>query len=267
MSTAPVYVSLTTSNLLHVKRALRARFDDEVKSSHLTEALAAALGRRTHAALLADLASTEAHEPELAPVDETAFAKRLAELTGRSSALAPREGLFHGLAYPEGAAVIRTWSPGFDRVRYDTERRRAWRNMMVAAINAGIEQRLFSVRRGDNRWPGAGDVHRGYVPAHRYHFELGGIPALAAVDDGGFDELRIFVTFWPSAQADRWVDAVGYGRNAGDAWAAGWLERRDAAYVQVAHDFELSCRRSRLATVAALVVEPRGYADRGSFRM
>lgn len=265
MSTAPVYVSLSEANVRHVKRALAARFDG-VKSSHLTEALAAALGRRTNAALLSDLRAVRA--PELVPLNEAAFATRLSELTGQPVP-SPRTptGLFHELAYPEGAEVVRTWSPGFERVRYRSERIRAWRNMMVAAINAGINQRLFSVRKGDNRWPGAGRGRDRSLRAHRYRFAIAGIPALAAVDDGGFDELRIFVAFWPSAEAERWVDVAGWGFKAGDARASGWVERRDAAYVQVPLDFDLACRRARLTEVAAVDVKPCGYADRGTFRL
>lgn len=267
MSSAPVYVPLTSSNVLHVKRALRAHLPD-VRSSYLTEALAAAFGRRTHAALLADLSSPVKGETAFARLDGDAFAGRLAQLAGEASLPRSRAGLFHALTYPAGVEVVRTWSPDFNRVRYDTERQRAWRNVVVAAINAGIEQRLFSVRAGDNRWPGTeGASHVKPAPAHHYAFQIQDIPAVAVVDERGFDELLIYVALWPTKHAVEWVDVDGSGFRAGEVHASGWLERRDAAYLQVPQGFQFHCRKARLSTVAALDIEPHCYADRGSFRM
>jgi hypothetical protein len=37
---------------------------------------------------------------------------------------------------------------------YKSPRTRAWRNLMVAAINAGLEQGHFGLTPDDNRWPG-----------------------------------------------------------------------------------------------------------------
>ena len=47
-------IPLIEAAVVDVKKALAKRMPD-VRSSHLTEALAAALGRRTHASLRADL--------------------------------------------------------------------------------------------------------------------------------------------------------------------------------------------------------------------
>ena len=38
-------------------------------------------------------------------------------------------------------------------IEYKTARQKAWRNLMVCAINAAVEQRLFSLRPGDIRFP------------------------------------------------------------------------------------------------------------------
>ena len=54
-------ISLTESSVAALKSVLRGEFP-EVKSSHLTEALAHALGFRTHASLLAAVASTDTHQ-------------------------------------------------------------------------------------------------------------------------------------------------------------------------------------------------------------
>lgn len=68
---------LTSANLSFVKRSLRAAFPN-VKSAHLTEGLAAAVGENTHAALLARMSSQTQAEP--VQLDRDRWRRRLAEL-------------------------------------------------------------------------------------------------------------------------------------------------------------------------------------------
>lgn len=68
---------LTSANLSFVKRSLRSTFPN-VKSSHLTEGLAAAVGVNTHAALLARMSSQAEAEP--VQLDGDRWRQRLAEL-------------------------------------------------------------------------------------------------------------------------------------------------------------------------------------------
>jgi hypothetical protein len=70
---------LTPDSLSFVKRALRAALP-QVRSQHLSEALAAALGYRTHAALREALRSAPLAAPPLPLVDAAAFARRLRAL-------------------------------------------------------------------------------------------------------------------------------------------------------------------------------------------
>ena len=70
---------LTDANLRFVKRLLRSRFR-AVTSSHLTEALAASLGFRTHAALRAAIAEADPSRPPLAHVDPERLVSRLSDL-------------------------------------------------------------------------------------------------------------------------------------------------------------------------------------------
>ncbi|HST36336.1 MAG TPA: hypothetical protein VLK25_06875, partial [Allosphingosinicella sp.] len=77
---------LTHENLESLKRAAREQMP-LVKSGHLTEAIAAALGFRTHAALLAKLALNPALPPDAVECDPARFVTRLAEL-GYSASLA-----------------------------------------------------------------------------------------------------------------------------------------------------------------------------------
>lgn len=71
-------ILLTPANLHTIKSRLRAALP-HIKSSHLSEALAAALGYRTHAALLADMGSLEEYPP-LGRVSDRKLAERLGEL-------------------------------------------------------------------------------------------------------------------------------------------------------------------------------------------
>lgn len=66
----------TPDNCSFVKRALRKRLST-VKSTHLSEVLATALGFRTHAALLATMKAAIADRPMLMQVDEDRMGERL----------------------------------------------------------------------------------------------------------------------------------------------------------------------------------------------
>ncbi len=66
---------LTPANLVFMKRSLRKAYPD-VKSSHLTEALAAAVGSKTHAALIIRLEAQEV----VARIDALRWQNRLYEL-------------------------------------------------------------------------------------------------------------------------------------------------------------------------------------------
>lgn len=143
-----------------------------------------------------------------------------------------------------------------------TARHAAWRNMMVAAINAGLEQGWFGLEPGDNRWPGA-ERHK----PHMYGFDVGGITALASVSDGGHDELWVHVALWPTHTSYEWINHDAAGLRAGEAFASGWVERRLGAWLQVGQSPRFNCRKDRLNTVEKLRVKPQGYADNGRFML
>ncbi|MGY4177656.1 hypothetical protein ACVIHH_002947 [Bradyrhizobium sp. USDA 4518] len=256
-------IPLTESALTCVKRAVRQHYPNH-KSSHLTEAIAVACGFATHAALRARMAGRAAQHPDFALLQELPFLSRLAAVTGDPMSDKDLRGFsFDRLVY-EGTDVIRTASKGAAKVKYGgSNRRRAWRNAMVAGINAGIEQGLFTPRAGENSWSAPDPRCEGCT----YRFTIEGIPAIASVHDAGWDELSIHVALWPTAEGERWVRTMYGGNFAGEVFASGWLERRDGAWLQVGDGPELSCRKRRLAQVAALNIRPKGYADRGSFRL
>ncbi|MEA3387878.1 MAG: hypothetical protein U9R64_01190, partial [Pseudomonadota bacterium] len=102
-------VSLTDDGLRAVKRALVSRFPDD-KSSHLTEALAAACGFRTHASLLAAVRDTDPQDPNFVLLDEAAFLARRADLRGEPCAREDEHMLFDWLGLEHGTHVLKTTS-------------------------------------------------------------------------------------------------------------------------------------------------------------
>lgn len=263
-------IPLNEAGVRDVKRALTTRFPKD-KSSHLSEALAAALGFSTSISLVTAVRESNREDPEYALLDEDAFLVRLSAVTGRKMGVNDRSLIFDNIRYADGHGIVKTRSIGYRRTKYGKSvRLRAWRNMLIAGINAAIDRRLFTIRPGDNRWPGHEPDKFGRREPHVFEFEIAGIPALCSVNDAGYDELAIHVSLWPTPDGERWVRAAMAGFLAGDAYASGWLERRDGAWLQVSSQRlrdQFSCRRDRLDQIAAIQVQPKGYADRGSFRL
>ncbi len=261
-------IALTNDGLRAIKRALVSRFPDD-KSSHLSEALAAACGFRTHASLLAALGEGDPNDPDFVLLDDAAFNARRHELTGMAVSDQQRT-IFDALPIVPGRELLKTTSSKFHQIDYSkSTRRRAWRNAMVAGINAGLSRRLFSLRPGDNRWPGAQRDPHAQQNAFVFRFEIEGIPAVTSLWDAGWDEISVHVALWPSEDGERWIDVTNAGFHAGDLFASGWLERRNGAWLQVASDsgknWSFRCRKHRLNEAAALQIRPAGFADRGTF--
>ena len=247
-------IELAPARLAALKAAMRRDFI-EVKSAHLTEALAASLGFRTHAALQTEMRHHAEGEAPILTLDEDRFIRRL-QAMGYSEDLDPE---FYFELYTEDGVVSTEPLSAFD-IEYTSQREKAWRNLMVLAINAGLEQQLFTLRPGDNRWPGATDPMPQGSLGQCFDFTLPtGEPVRSYVADAGFNELTIHVAVNPKGD---WVKAANAGFHAGDAFAAGWLERETGAWLQSATTI-FNCRRFLLATLAGLAVLPQGYGDKG----
>jgi len=139
-----------------------------------------------------------------------------------------------------------------------SRKRAAWRNMMVAGINAGLHQGLFGLSPEDNRWPGDETVYR---------FVFDGLPAIAYVRDIGSGELSVHVAIQPTEQGERHVRAYNAGFVAGEAFASGWFERESGAWLQTSHAPTGSIRNALLDQIADLKLMPAGYADSGRVMM
>jgi hypothetical protein len=256
-------IPLTSHALKGIKRTIHEALP-EIGSAHLSEAIAAGLGYRTHAALLIDVGTRSDDDPDYAYLDDEQLADRASALSGKTVDTWDIATLDFSVF-----GAINTRSSGAGRIDlHRSTRKRAWRNAMVAAINAGLEQRLFSIRPGDCRWPEwSADSSR--RRGTEFTFSVGDIPAIGWVNDAGFNELAIHVALWPSSEGKRFVGAINGGFLAGEVFAMGWLEREEGAWLQVGNgagaSWTFRCRRERLAAVAALDVRPRGYAADGSF--
>lgn len=238
-------IPLSESSLASVKKALRAQYPD-VLSSHLSEALAVSLRRRTHASLLSELPGLIV-DPPIELLDDALFDQRLQELGY------PADPEF-SFEYLDKTHVISTFDSSAFNVEYRSVREKAWRNLMVLTINAGLQQKLFSLRPDDNRWPGV------EKESHLFDFELAnGLPVRGYVHNIGWGELSIHGAINPKGDSIR---ASNAGFNAGDAFAVGWLERKNGAWLQSSTTM-FNCKKAILQLLADMTVEPMGYGDRG----
>ena len=232
-----------------LKKSLRDEFP-HVKSSHLSEALARSLGFRTYASMQIALAGLEQDRP-FALLNTEHFVERLVQLGYDQDSEFDFELIV--LFRPVGG-VVSTKPLSAYEIEYKTIRQKAWRNLMVSAINAGIKQKLFTLRCGDNRF--IDDMYGGQL----FDFLLpNGMAARGAVSDAGFDELSVSAAVNP--KGDR-VRSHNAGFEAGDAVGTTWVERARGAWIQ-SSDSLFSCRRPLLAVLAGFQVEPQGYGDRG----
>ncbi len=134
----------------------------------------------------------------------------------------------------------------------------AWRNLMIAAINAGLDLNLFGLAAEDNRWTGDGTTYR---------FTFAGMPAIAHVKDAGYGELKFHAAVNPTEDAARWIDTANAGFLAGDAFAGAWLERRQGAWLQTSTRPMCTFRRQILPTIAQTDIKPNGFLPKGKFIM
>lgn len=245
-------VPLSESVLAALKKTLRNEFPD-VRSSHLTEALAAALSRKSNAALLVDM-QQQHDDPGIELLDDQRFSARLQEF---SYQIDP-EFSFEFIHVP---GLISTVPISALDIEYRSSRARAWRNLMVCTINEGIRLKLFSLRPGDNRWPEATlSGARRNPEGHLFDFTIpSGLRARGYVYDIGSDELSVHVAVNPNGDMVRAFNGDFY---AGDAFALGWLERKTGAWLQSARD-RFRCRRRLLQSLAEMDVRPLGFGDRG----
>lgn len=250
-------ISISKPSLNAIKRALRADFIDE-KSSHLSEALAYSLGFTCNAALLTAV-THYANDPPIQILDTERFVSRLEKFGYQ------RDDEFDFES--NAGLIIKTNHYSASGIEYKTVRQRAWRNLMVCAINEGIERKIFSLIPGDNRWDDTVSNNPEDKNPHNkdngffYDFKLqNDMPArgyVIALGWGG--ELAIRTAVLPKGYS---LDSSFAGFSAGEAVACSWLEREKGAWLQTALK-SFHCRKSLLEPLAALNIQPLGYGDKG----
>jgi len=256
-------VSLANIDIL--KKELGLLLPD-VKSSHRVEAMARGLGWNTNAALRAELSAA----PSVRTVDEATFASYLAdhgfanirngvlaEAIARADIAAAREAVvpnierepkstLDGASKPElpprRSAILATGASG--------PTWEAWRNITVAAVNAGLHQGHYGLEPDDNRFD-----DDGYV----YHFDLDGIPAIAYAKPMGSGGLLIQAALHPTKQSERNIRILLSGFAAGDGCSMGMLERQDRKHLHSTRPYT-SFRLPLLERVAGLNIEPNGFS-------
>lgn len=99
----------------------------------------------------------------------------------------------------------------------------AWRNITVAAINAGLEQGHFGLEPDDNRFDGND---------HVYYFDLDGIPAIACAQAASSGGLLIQAALHPTKRSERNIRILMSGCAAGDGCSMGILERMERKHLE-----------------------------------
>jgi hypothetical protein len=152
---------------------------------------------------------------------------------------------------------------------YRSDRAKAWRNLMVAAINDGLANGVFDLAGNGPDWRDEEERHRKLPPdqSPQSTFDLAGRPVIARFDNCSFDEVWVNVIVTPTERGRDGI-ACGFYRWAaagdGAAFASGWFERRTGKYLMNGSSL-FYCRRDLTPRLAALKIEPQGYRDHGKF--
>lgn len=236
---------LCTAPLQELKKALRNEFPD-VKSSHLSEALAFSMGFRTYAAMQAAMTGPELDRPFYL-LSTDGMRKRLVALGYPDDPEFDFETTILSLA---SHGLVSTGDSSAYAIDYKSTRDQAWRNLMVSAVNSALEQKLFTLRPGDNRYTGRERLFDFTLP--------NGLPVRGVVSDAGWDEVAVHAAVNPKGQH---ISAMA-GFDCGDAVGMTWVGRSRGVWLQSATK-PFYCRKHLIEPLAAIVVQPNGYGDRG----
>ena len=137
---------------------------------------------------------------------------------------------------------------------YNSTRRKAYRNLLVCAINEGLRRKLLTLLPVS--WPNPSDQ------GSSMEFTLpDGLSAKAEFRDIGFGEISVIVAVNPTGTTleGRVKDAQF---RSGDAFARGWLEREKGFWLQSASSL-FNCKKNLLFRLSKIDVVPDGFCDSG----
>jgi hypothetical protein len=130
-------------------------------------------------------------------------------------------------------------------------RKKAWRCLIISALNEALRRGLFSLdRKDDLTWDGV-----------TFQFLIDGIPAAAFMNDIGYGEIGVNVALYPPSDLEA-LKSNNAGLQAGEAFASAWFERDRGSWIQdrIVH---FKCRKHLLPRLANLNPTTLGYKDRG----
>lgn len=125
----------------------------------------------------------------------------------------------------------------------------AWRNVMVWAVNAGLEQGHFGLEPDDNRFKGQD---------HVYRFDMDGLPGIAYVRAMPDGELMLHAAINSSKQAEQTIRIGMAGLAGGEGFSEGRMERLNRKYLHSTRPYT-SFRTTLLFQVAEMKVQPNGF--------
>lgn len=224
----------------------------KIKSSHLSESIATALGFKTYAALQTKLKKQKTIE--VPKPNNQLLIQRLNEL---------------GYAnLPQELKLLPNLTKSYTPLNsYPLRKKKgirwyAWRNLIVSAINAGLDQKIFGLSPKENWWND--NIARSTsLHGEIFRFKLNNkIPAVAIINESKGDELSLYVILNP--RTNDLIPEFWFSFNQGDAYAHCWLERKLGAWIHDGGE-TFHCRRVILHQLANLKIEPSGYSDQGIF--
>lgn len=252
---------ISIENFKLLKAAVLADLGDIPKSGHVDESLAASLGYGTYAAFRADMTAAVSKPARI--LREPAFEGRMLELCPD---LSGDPCWWLGFDTIKCPVLIKTVPPSAYEIEYKSRRKKAWRSLMVAAINAGLQLRKFGLQPDEDFEVSNGNNVREQPRPGFYEFVLEGLPVLAYVEEAGFEELSIYAMVKPTDKAHEYITWEHNDSSAGAVWGRCWFERRTGAWIQSSTGY-FRCQRAYLDLLANLDIEPQGFGDRGRIIM
>ena len=164
----------------------------------------------------------------------------------------------------ESAIMSQGALPGM--VRLIQRRFLGWQNLMVFAINAGIEAGMFSVDPTECVYPLDGNGTQRLL-----RFSIYGMDALAAFGNlrglTGDNQLMVCVAVEPTPRAETMLGDGEPSESWGVAGAVGFLERDKGRYLQAVKEQAplLYYRPDMLPWLVGLKAQPNGYSPEGPF--
>lgn len=244
-------IRMTLADMLDLEGALRSAHP-RVAPKELTQALAKSLSFSTEDGLWAEILKISNEN-----LPDYHLPYRLLNASAFYKALPPRTKLqtfafdiFEKLV-PQVPGLLSTCPERGQRIGYKSKRERAWRALMVCAINAGLKQRLFTL-----------SLHTAPHPANEHQFfdfKLPGeIPARGSFRELAYGELSLFAAMRPTGRP---VWGVGAGSLAArDAYGNVWLDRTNGAWVEPFFS-TFSCSASAQDKLCAMSAVPLGFGD------